>query len=177
MCAFIPPQPWPLSLCTLRSCPICCTDGWWIRDHWFRGYAGTVSCCCDWSKLRGLTNRCDYRRYVSESEAGSCRDANENHGMGYEDGCASPMRFKQRTHNSHFQLPPLPKSHLWRRAGAAHADVAFVDPLYEPNSKVRYDGLKLSLHQHVRSLASPSRSVVHPVTTLLHETPCCSLPY
>jgi len=22
------------------------TYGWWARDHWFRGYAGTLHCCC-----------------------------------------------------------------------------------------------------------------------------------
>ena len=61
--------------------------GWWVRDHWFRGYAGTLTCSCDWSKLEGLANRCDYRRHVDEDEAGKCRDANERHGMSYEDGC------------------------------------------------------------------------------------------
>jgi len=32
-------------------------------------------------------NRCDYRRYVSPEEAGTCRDANERHGLSFEDGC------------------------------------------------------------------------------------------
>ena len=41
------------------------TYGWWVRDHWFRGYAGRLTCCCDWNALKGLTNRCDYRRRVS----------------------------------------------------------------------------------------------------------------
>ena len=63
------------------------TYGWWVRDHWFRGYAGTLICSCDWSKLKGLANRCDYRRHVDADEAGKCRDANERHGMSYEDGC------------------------------------------------------------------------------------------
>ena len=22
------------------------TYGWWVRDHWWRGYAGTLNCCC-----------------------------------------------------------------------------------------------------------------------------------
>ena len=64
------------------------TYGWWVRDHWWRGYAGELTCSCDWSKLEGLVNRCDYRRHVSADEAGQCRDANERHGMSYEDGCA-----------------------------------------------------------------------------------------
>jgi len=63
------------------------TYGWWVRDHWFRGYAGTLHCCCDWTLTRGLVNRCDYRKYVSPSELDSCRDANEEHNNGYEDGC------------------------------------------------------------------------------------------
>jgi hypothetical protein len=75
------------------------TYGWWVRDHWFRGYAGTLHCCCDWRATAGLVNRCDYRRHVDEADVGSCRDANERHGLGYEDGCA------------------------------AHASVPFVDPL------------------------------------------------
>jgi hypothetical protein len=69
------------------------TYGWWVRDHWFRGYAGRLHCCCDWSATRGVVNRCDYRRHVDASEVApqsdSCRDANEGHGLGYEDGCGT----------------------------------------------------------------------------------------
>ena len=75
------------------------TYGWWIRDHWFRGYAGRLTCCCDWNALKGLTNRCDYRRPVSTgSDLQTCRDANEDHGLSFEGTCG------------------------------AHADVAFDDP-------------------------------------------------
>jgi len=67
------------------------TYGWWIRDHWFRGYAGTLHCCCDWQAVKGVVNRCDYRRHVDPSEvapvSSSCRDANEDHGLNYEGGC------------------------------------------------------------------------------------------
>ena len=77
------------------------TYGWWIRDHYFRGYAGTLHCCCGWGEpMHGLVNRCDYRRYVSADEAGKCRDANEDHGLSYEGSCE------------------------------AHSDVPFADPLY-----------------------------------------------
>ena len=77
------------------------TYGWWIRDHYFRGYAGTLHCCCGWGEpMHGLVNRCDYRRYVSADEAGKCRDANEDHGLSYEGSCD------------------------------AHSDVPFADPLY-----------------------------------------------
>merc|ERR550537_1370991 len=59
------------------------TYGWWVRDHWHRGYAGTLHCCCDWTKTAGTVNWCDYRRKVSPSEVApqsdSCRDANEGH--------------------------------------------------------------------------------------------------
>lgn len=69
------------------------TYGWWIRDHWFRGYAGALTCSCDWGGTKGLVNRCDYRRYVSQKELPKCRDANEdNEGpypkTSYEGGCA-----------------------------------------------------------------------------------------
>ena len=60
---------------------------WWVRDHWHRNYAGRLHCCCDWQATKGVVNRCDYRRPVAPSEAGQCRDANEGHGLGYEEGC------------------------------------------------------------------------------------------
>ena len=66
------------------------TYGWWVRDHWFRGYAGRLTCCCDWNALKGLTNRCDYRRRVSAGEdLRTCRDANEDHGSSFEGSCAA----------------------------------------------------------------------------------------
>lgn len=34
--------------------------------------------------MPGLVDRCDYRRPVQESEAGECRDANEDHNRGYD---------------------------------------------------------------------------------------------
>lgn len=70
--------------------------GWWVRDHWFRGYAGTLHCCCDWETTKGLVNRCDYRKYVAESELDTCRDANEEHENGYEGTCEaySNIQFK-----------------------------------------------------------------------------------
>jgi len=61
--------------------------GWWVRDHWFRGYAGTLHCCCDWEATKGVVTGCDYRRPVAESEAGRCRDANEGHGKGFDGNC------------------------------------------------------------------------------------------
>jgi len=75
---------------------------WWIRDHWHRGYNGRVRCCCGWfvpapgsnganTALydRRIANRCDYRRQLSVTEdPEQCRDANEDHGMGFDDiGC------------------------------------------------------------------------------------------
>jgi hypothetical protein len=63
--------------------------GWWVRDHWFRGYAGTLHCCCDWEGVKGLTNRCDYRKEVKPFELDNCRDANEEHNKGYEGSCAA----------------------------------------------------------------------------------------
>jgi len=63
------------------------TYGWWIRDHWFRGYAGTLHCCCGWDTLPGVVNRCDFRKSVSPAELPTCRDANEEHNDSYEDGC------------------------------------------------------------------------------------------
>jgi len=69
---------------------------WWIRDHWFRQYNGRIRCCCGWFEggsqpLYGgrIANRCDYRRLVTSTEdLDDCRDANEDHGMGFDDiGC------------------------------------------------------------------------------------------
>lgn len=85
------------------------TYGWWVRDHWFRGYASKMECCCDWGAVRGLTNRCDMRRFVPEEMAGECRDANEDHpdvypNGNFEDGCAT------------------------------HEDIPFYDPLYDDSA-------------------------------------------
>jgi len=54
--------------------------GWWLRDHWFRGYAGTLHCCCDYGAVKGVVNSCDIRRHVSEadSKSGKCTDPNED---------------------------------------------------------------------------------------------------
>jgi len=81
---------------------------WWIRDHFFRQYNGRVRCCCGWydnmedptQSLFGgsydnpkprIANRCDYRRKVNQTEnLNKCRDANEGHGLGFDDiGCDS----------------------------------------------------------------------------------------
>merc|ERR1712004_141429 len=58
--------------------------GWWVLDHWHRGYAGDLKCCCNpapgWPEgLKGLVNRCDYRRHIAPKDLGKCRDANEDH--------------------------------------------------------------------------------------------------
>jgi len=66
------------------------TFGWWARDHWFRGYKGKLDCCCGWrtdQSLHGFVNRCDYRKHVKPEDLKQCRDANEEHDDGYEDGC------------------------------------------------------------------------------------------
>merc|ERR1712176_366523 len=69
---------------------------WWMRDHWHRGYNGRLRCCCGWYEggetplFSGrIANRCDYRRLVTQDEnLNDCRDANEDHGLGYDDiGC------------------------------------------------------------------------------------------
>jgi len=70
---------------------------WWIRDHFHRGYNGRLRCCCGWYEDtsetpmygRRIANRCDYRRLVTQSEdLNNCRDANEDHGLGFDDiGC------------------------------------------------------------------------------------------
>jgi hypothetical protein len=49
-----------------------------------------LTCCCDWNALKGLTNRCDYRRRVSAgADLRTCRDANEDHGSSFEGSCAA----------------------------------------------------------------------------------------
>ena len=69
---------------------------WWVRDHFFRAYNGRLRCCCGWYQdtsttplfSRRIANRCDYRRLVTETEnVENCRDANEEHGLGFEEGC------------------------------------------------------------------------------------------
>jgi len=66
---------------------------WWLRDHWFRQYNGRLRCCCGWTGKDavtngGIANRCDYRRLVTKDEdVSKCRDANEEHGLGWEGGC------------------------------------------------------------------------------------------
>ena len=76
----------------------------WIRDHWFRQYNGIVRCCCGWFEggsqplySRRIANRCDYRRHVTSSEnLENCRDANEDHGMGFDDiGCDPAVEASQ----------------------------------------------------------------------------------
>ena len=68
---------------------------WWIRDHWHRGYTGTLHCCCDWSGLKGLVNRCDYRKEVKPNALAKCRDANEEHNSGYEGQCDTSVPFTE----------------------------------------------------------------------------------
>lgn len=56
-----------------------------------------MRCCCGWYSgstqpvTQGrIANRCDYRRQVTQEEnLSDCRDANEDHGLGYdpEEGC------------------------------------------------------------------------------------------
>lgn len=66
-----------------------------MRDHWYRGYNGRLRCCCGWyeggtdpATDGRIVNRCDYRRLVvDEDDANECRDANEDHGLGFEGGC------------------------------------------------------------------------------------------
>merc|ERR1712190_693821 len=49
--------------------------GWWVRDHWFRGYAGTLLCCCGWGEpMFGVVNQCDYRKHVNRRDLDRCRD-------------------------------------------------------------------------------------------------------
>ena len=70
---------------------------WWVRDHFHRGYNGHLRCCCGWYEgtsetpmyQRRIANRCDYRRLVTETEnLDNCRDANEEHNLGFDDiGC------------------------------------------------------------------------------------------
>jgi len=67
---------------------------WWVRDHWYRNYAGRLHCCCDWGATLGVVARCDYRAPLRPGEADECRDANEDHtgpgsgfSLGFEAGC------------------------------------------------------------------------------------------
>merc|ERR1712039_977141 len=69
---------------------------WWMRDHWHRDYNGRLRCCCGWYEggetplySSRIANRCDYRRLVTKDEnIDNCRDANEDHGLGFDDiGC------------------------------------------------------------------------------------------
>jgi len=72
---------------------------WWIRDHWHRQYNGKVRCCCGWFEGgtqalygRRIANRCDYRRLVTKDEnVNNCRDANEDHNMGFDDIRCDPQ--------------------------------------------------------------------------------------
>ena len=81
---------------------------WWIRDHWFRGYNGRLRCCCGWYTTpsmdgavpmysQKIANRCDYRRLVTKTEdVSTCRDANEDHGLGFDDiGCDTSLESAQ----------------------------------------------------------------------------------
>eukprot|EP00521_Asterionellopsis_glacialis_P017058 CAMPEP_0195292096 /NCGR_PEP_ID=MMETSP0707-20130614/8610_1 /TAXON_ID=33640 /ORGANISM="Asterionellopsis glacialis, Strain CCMP134" /LENGTH=412 /DNA_ID=CAMNT_0040352487 /DNA_START=50 /DNA_END=1289 /DNA_ORIENTATION=+ len=75
---------------------------WWVRDHWFRQYNGRLRCCCNWESgddpltTGFLTNRCDYRRVVTSDEnVDNCRDANEDHGLGFEGGCSNNVQIGQ----------------------------------------------------------------------------------
>ena len=74
------------------------TYGWWTRDHWWRGYAGALTCTCNWKATEGLVNRCDFRRHVDQGrDLRNCRDANEDHGLSYEGTCeAHPVFFDPR---------------------------------------------------------------------------------
>jgi len=82
---------------------------WWIRDHWYRSYNGRLRCCCGWYESPAMTgavplysrkiaNRCDYRRLVTQTEdVSACRDANEEHGLGFDDiGCDPSLESAQK---------------------------------------------------------------------------------
>jgi len=63
---------------------------WWVRDHWFRGYNGKLTCCCGWDTVTegSVVNGCDYRRLVTPTEdLSQCRDANEEGVTPYRGGC------------------------------------------------------------------------------------------
>ena len=55
-----------------------------------RADAGRLHCCCGWSDgtMNGVVNQCDYRKHVTPQVLPTCRDANEEHNGGHEDGCA-----------------------------------------------------------------------------------------
>jgi len=53
--------------------------GWFVRDHWYRGYAGSLHCCCNYGATEGVVNSCDVRRPVTETESKTgCNDPNED---------------------------------------------------------------------------------------------------
>lgn len=100
--------------------------GWWVRDHWFRGYAGRLTCCCDWDGLKGLTNRCDFRKPVAPDALETCRDANEEHSKGYGGTCAA---YKDTVP---FEDPALqPGNQCWVVSN-------FADPSAVPGTHVPY---------------------------------------
>lgn len=78
---------------------------WWVRDHFFRQYNGRLRCCCGWYEdtsseplyNRRIANRCDYRRLVTKTEdVSKCRDANEEHNLGFDDiGCDPKFKATQ----------------------------------------------------------------------------------
>lgn len=78
------------------------TYGWWVRDHWWRGYPGTLHCCCGWADgtMHGLVNRCDFRKQVLPKDLATCRDANEEHKKGtvLEQGYAGTCAKYAATH-------------------------------------------------------------------------------
>jgi len=91
---------------------------WWIRDHWHRQYNGRIRCCCGWFEAapgsngantalydRRIANRCDYRRQLPRSEdPNTCRDANEGHGMGFDDIGCDPQKVNSQIGS------PIPES-------------------------------------------------------------------
>jgi len=79
------------------------TYGWWLRDHWFRGYAGSLHCCCDYKGATvGVVDSCDIRRPVTKDE--NCRDPNEDARAKhmYKGGCSAAHKanFKDPAENA-----------------------------------------------------------------------------
>lgn len=71
--------------------------GWFVRDHWFRGYAGTLHCCCNYGATKGVVNSCDVRRPVTKEESKKgCNDPNEDARAKYmhKGGCSAEQRAK-----------------------------------------------------------------------------------
>lgn len=69
--------------------------GWFVRDHWFRGYAGTLHCCCNYGATKGVVNSCDVRRPVPEAEQKKgCTDPNEDARAQHmhKGGCSAQQR-------------------------------------------------------------------------------------